>query len=104
MTRYVYSRGLHDQRRAVAAAERDRLRAELRRTRRRTKTTTTKEAAMADDNDDRTIEQVAADENWRRLGVLEQERRRAAYYAERGLADPVAVRTGRRHYKRTMED
>jgi hypothetical protein len=47
-------------------------------------------------DDDRTIAQVAEDEDWRQLGVLARERRRSAYYADRGLDDPTHAEAKRR--------
>lgn len=39
--------------------------------------------------DERTIEQVSADEDWPSLGVLAQGDRARAYFRDRGLADPA---------------
>jgi hypothetical protein len=54
--------------------------------------------------DDRTIVQVAEDEDWRALGVLERERRRSAYYADRGLDDPTHTAAKRRISRRLREE
>jgi hypothetical protein len=46
--------------------------------------------------DERTIAEIAEDEDWRALGVLERERRRSAYYADRSLDDPTHTEAKRR--------
>ncbi len=44
---------------------------------------------MTSPPDERTIEQVAADEKWHELGVLAQDDRARAFFKDRGLPDPA---------------